>query len=71
MKKTLLMGAAAALMFMTSNAVAMGYQGRASADVRTPNWTGFYIGVGVGGAFATHDHSARTVQEQNAAQCSC
>ncbi|MFZ0850742.1 MAG: hypothetical protein WAO08_16220, partial [Hyphomicrobiaceae bacterium] len=60
MKKTLLMGAATALMFMTSNAIAGGTPGLAA-----PNWTGFYVGLGVGGAFATHDLSANHVQEQN------
>ena len=59
MKKTLLMGAATALMFMTSNAVAGGTPGFAA-----PNWTGFYVGLGVGGGFATHDLSAKDVQEQ-------
>ena len=62
MMKTLLAGAAVALMFMTSNAVADGTPRRATmvapAPVPTPIWTGFYIGVGLGGAFATHDHSA-------------
>ena len=60
MKKTLLMGVATALMFMTSNAIAGGTPGLAA-----PNWTGFYVGLGVGGAFATHDLSANHVQEQN------
>ena len=59
MKKTLLMGAATALMFMTSNAVAGGTPGFAA-----PNWTGFYVGLGVGGGFATHDLSAKDVLEQ-------
>ena len=59
MKKMLLMGVATALMFMTSNAIAGGTPGFAA-----PNWTGFYVGLGVGGAFATHDLSARHVQEQ-------
>ena len=54
MKKTLLMGAATALMFMTSNAVAGGTPGFAA-----PNWTGFYVGLGVGGGFATHDLSGQ------------
>ena len=61
MMKTLLAGAVAAL-FMTSNAVADGMPRRATMVAPTPPptpiWTGFYIGVGVGGAFATHDHSA-------------
>jgi opacity protein-like surface antigen len=57
MKKMLLMGAATALMFMTSNAVADGM-------FAAPNWTGFYVGAGVGGAFATHDLSAKDVLEQ-------
>jgi outer membrane immunogenic protein len=30
-----------------------------------PNWTGFYIGVGVGGAFTVHDHSARRIEDVN------
>ncbi len=59
MKKMLLMGAATALMFMTSNAIADGMPGFAA-----PNWTGFYVGAGVGGAFATHDLSAKDVLEQ-------
>ena len=65
MMKTLLAGAAVALMFMTSNAVADGMPRRATmvapTPVPTPIWTGFYIGVGLGGAFATHDHSANRV----------
>ena len=67
MMKTLLMGGAAALMFMTSNAVADGMPGRAPVVVTTlgPNWTGFYVGVGVGGAFATHDHSSKYSREGN------
>jgi outer membrane immunogenic protein len=59
MKKMLLMGAATALMLMTSNAIAGGAPG-----IAAPNWTGFYVGVGVGGAFATHDLSAKDVLEQ-------
>jgi outer membrane immunogenic protein len=59
MRKMLLMGVATALMFMTGNAVAGGTPGLAA-----PNWTGFYVGVGVGGAFATHDLSAKDVLEQ-------
>jgi outer membrane immunogenic protein len=66
MMKTLLMSGAAALVFMTTNAVADGMPGRRPVVVPTltPNWTGFYLGVGVGGAFATHDHSAKYVREQ-------
>ena len=65
MMKTLLMGGAAALMFMTSNAVAGGMPGGGPVVTTvTPNWTGFYLGVGVGGAFATHEHSANDVLEQ-------
>ena len=55
MLKTLVVGAAAALL-MTSNAVADGMPRRAakaSPVCCEPNWTGFYIGVGIGGAF-TH-----------------
>ena len=65
--KTLFLGAAAALMFMTSNAVADGKPRRApmaSAVCCEPNWTGFYIGVGAGGAFATHEHSAKHIFEE-------
>ena len=62
MMKTLLMGGATALMFMTSHAVADGTPGFAA-----PNWTGFYVGLGVGGAFATHDLSAKDIQEQQTA----
>jgi outer membrane immunogenic protein len=29
-----------------------------------PNWTGFYIGVGIGGAFTTHEHSAKAIEER-------
>jgi len=61
MLKTLVMGAAAALL-MTSNAVADGMPRRAAKAPGVvccePNWTGFYIGVGIGGAFVHHDHSA-------------
>src|SRR6476620_490169 len=64
MLKTLLAGGAVALLFMTSHAVADGMPRRApAASVETPNWTGPYIGVGVGGAFATHDRSAPDVLE--------
>jgi outer membrane immunogenic protein len=67
MLKTLLAGAAGALVFMTSHAVADGMPRRAPvasvACCPTYNWTGAYIGVGVGGAFATHDRSARDVFE--------
>jgi outer membrane immunogenic protein len=65
MMKTLLMGGAAALVFMATNAVADGMPGRGPVVVPTlsPNWTGFYVGVGLGGAFATHDHSAKDVLE--------
>jgi outer membrane immunogenic protein len=65
MMKTLLMGGAAALIFMTSNAVADGMpRGTPVVTTLIPNWTGFYVGVGVGGAFATHDHSAKYVREE-------
>jgi outer membrane immunogenic protein len=66
MLKTLVVGAAAALL-MTSNAVADGMPRRAvkaSPVCCEPNWTGFYIGVGVGGAFTVHDHSAKDVLER-------
>ena len=65
MLKTLVVGAAAALL-MTSNAVADGMPRRAakaSVVCCEPNWTGFYIGVGVGGAFVQHEHSANFVRE--------
>jgi outer membrane immunogenic protein len=67
MLKTLLAGGAAALVFMTSHAVADGMPRGAPAAsvVWMPNWTGPYIGVGVGGAFATHDRSAKDVDELN------
>jgi outer membrane immunogenic protein len=67
MLKTLVVGAAAALL-MTSNAVADGMPRRAvkaSPVCCEPNWTGFYIGVGVGGAFTTHEHSAKRTDEIN------
>jgi outer membrane immunogenic protein len=65
MLKTLLVGGAAALVFMTSHAVADGMPRRApdASVVWMPNWTGPYVGVGVGGAFATHDRSAKHVYE--------
>jgi len=64
--KTLLLGAGAALMLMTGNAVADGMPRRAPAAnvCCVPNWTGFYIGVGVGGAFTQHDISARAIEER-------
>src|SRR5262245_66517458 len=65
MLKTLVMGAAAALL-MTSNAVADGMPRRAvkaGPVCCEPNWTGFYIGVGVGGAFTVHEHSAKRTDE--------
>src|SRR5687768_1565073 len=67
MLKTLVAGAAAALLLMTSNAVADGMPRRApkaSVVCCEPNWTGFYIGVGVGGAFTTHEHSAKHIFEE-------
>jgi outer membrane immunogenic protein len=66
MLKTLVMGAAAALL-MTSNAVADGMPRRAARAAPVccePTWTGFYIGVGVGGAFTVHDHSARLREDR-------
>ena len=67
MLKTLLAGGAAAFVLMTSHALADGTPRRAPAVsvdcCPTFNWTGFYLGVGVGGAFATHDRSARDVLE--------
>ena len=75
MLKTLLVGGAAALVFMTSHAVADGMpRGAPAASVaccETPNWTGPYIGVGIGGAFATHDRSAKDINEQqrNGGEC--
>jgi outer membrane immunogenic protein len=66
MLKTLVVGAAAALL-MTSNAVADGMPRRAAKAAPVccePNWTGFYIGVGVGGAFTVHDHSAKHIVEE-------
>src|SRR5262249_15112406 len=63
--KTLLMGAGAALLLLTSTAVADGVPRRAASGVVCcePSWTGFYIGVGGGGAFAQHEHSARLTEE--------
>jgi outer membrane immunogenic protein len=64
--KTLLLGAGAALMLMTSNALADGMpRGAPAAICCEPNWTGFYIGVGGGGAFTQHQHSARLFEERN------
>jgi len=67
MLKTLVVGAAAALL-MTSNAVADGMPRRAAKAPGVvccePNWTGFYIGVGIGGAFVHHDHSAKLIHEE-------
>jgi outer membrane immunogenic protein len=64
--KTLLMGAGAALLLMTSNAIADGMPRRAPAvgvACCEPSWTGFYIGVGGGGAFTQHEHSAKLTQQ--------
>jgi outer membrane immunogenic protein len=66
MLKTLVVGAAAALL-MTSNAVADGMPRRAAKAMPVccePTWTGFYIGVGVGGAFTTHEHSAKFIEDR-------
>ena len=67
MLKTLLAGGVTALVFTTSHAVADGMPRRGPAPVvaccPTYNWTGFYLGVGIGGAFATHDRSAKDVYE--------
>ena len=70
MLRTLLVGGAAALVLMTNPAVADGMpRGAPAASVVccAPNWTGPYIGVGIGGAFATHDRSARDINELNGA----
>ena len=70
MLRTLLVGGAGALVLMTNPAVADGMpRGAPVASVVccAPNWTGPYIGVGVGGAFATHDRSARDINELNGA----
>jgi len=68
MLKTLVVGAAASLALMTSNAVADGMPRRAAKAPGVvccePNWTGFYIGVGIGGAFTTHEHSAKFIEEK-------
>jgi len=68
MLKTLVVGAAASLVLMTSNAVADGMPRRAAKAPGVvccePNWTGFYIGVGIGGAFTTHEHSAKLIEEK-------
>ena len=65
MLKTLIVGGAAALVCMTSHAVADGMPRRAPAAsvacCETYNWTGAYIGLGVGGAFTTHDRSAKDI----------
>jgi len=61
--KKLLLGAGAAFMLLTSNALADGMPRRAAGVVCCePNWTGFYIGVGGGGAFAQHEHSAKLTE---------
>jgi len=68
MLRTLLVGGAGALVLMTNPAGADGMpRGAPAASVVccAPNWTGPYIGVGVGGAFATHDRSAKDVDELN------
>ena len=67
MLRTLLVGGAGALVLMTNPAVADGMPRGAPAAsvVWMPNWTGPYIGVGIGGAFATHDRSARDINELN------
>ena len=64
MLKTLLVGGAGALVLMTNHAVADGMpRGAPVASVVccAPNWTGPYIGLGVGGAFTTHDRSAKDI----------
>jgi outer membrane immunogenic protein len=66
MLKTLVVGAAGALALMTSNAVADGMPTRAakaSVCCEQPNWTGFYIGVGVGGAFTENEHRAKEIDK--------
>jgi outer membrane immunogenic protein len=66
MLKTLLAGGAAALVLMTTPAMADGMPGRAVPIVAccaAPIWTGAYVGVGVGGAFATRERSAKEIFE--------
>ena len=72
MLKTLLAGGAAALVLMTSPAVADGMPGRGPVPIAAccaaPIWTGAYVGVGVGGAFATRERSAKEVFEDSTGQ---
>ena len=66
MLKNLVVGATGALLLMTCNAVADGMPRRAAVvPTLMPNWTGFYIGAGVGGAFTTHEHSANAITEKS------
>jgi outer membrane immunogenic protein len=67
MVKDLLAGGAAALVLMTSPAAADGMPGRGPVPIvaccAAPIWTGAYVGVGVGGAFATRERSAKEIFE--------
>jgi len=67
MLKTLLVGGATALVCMTGHAVADGMAKRAPAAsvacCEVYNWTGAYIGLGVGGAFTTHDRSVNQIND--------
>jgi len=55
--KRLILGVAAALILTTGQAVADGplYKGHVKDTEAAPNWTGFYIGVGVGAGAVVHD----------------
>jgi outer membrane immunogenic protein len=64
MLKTLVMGAVTALVVTTSTAMADGMPTRAPMTAAVPSWTGFYIGVGVGGAFVTHENSATRIEDR-------
>lgn len=61
--KKLIVGVAAALCFLTNNAVADGPYKRPPPTIAAPvpgppplSWTGFYIGAGIGAGVVLHDH---------------
>jgi outer membrane immunogenic protein len=63
--KKVMVGVAVALALMTTNAAADGIEKRpfptiaAPPPLYAPTWSGFYIGVGVGGGAVVHDLSVR------------
>jgi outer membrane immunogenic protein len=64
----LVLGVAAALLFTASQAAADGLasKGQVRAPVSTgPNWSGFYVGLGIGAGAVVHDLSASAIYDRH------